>query len=249
MVYPDDARYSRLCGQSVIHPFRNNESIPIIFDTSVDPEFGTGIVKITPAHDATDFAMGRRHGLTMPAILTDGGKIAESYGQFSGMRRFDARLAIVATLTDLELFVDIENHCNVIPICSKSKDVIEPMLKDQWYIRCQEMATDAFDAQQRGDLRLLPEGIHENVWSHWLKDSHDWCISRQLWWGHQIPAYLVVSDHGTESLKNNRILINLNNSKVVTISYPVLISPETCWCASLDQSQPMGDMYLKIEVT
>ena len=193
-VHPDDPRYSHLRNQSKIslwHPFRS-ENIPLIFDDSVDPEFGTGAVKITPAHDKNDFDMAKRHNLKHIQVINEQGMIAEKFGTFSGVQRFLARDQVIESLSELGLFRGTKPHEMVLPICSRSKDVIEYLLRPQWYIKCDDMAKKAVKAVENGDLKIIPENF-EKDWYRWLNNSRDWCISRQLWWGHQIPVYEVSS--------------------------------------------------------
>lgn len=187
-VHPSDTRYTHLISKYVKHPFITTRRIRIIADEMVDASFGTGAVKITPAHDANDFECGRRHALEFITIMDDKGVITSEGGEFAGMKRFDARKAVLKALKERGLFKEVKDTETVLPICSRSKDVIEPLLKSQWYVNCKEMAARACRAVREKRLKIVPD-FHEAVWFRWLEDCHDWCISRQLWWGHRIPAY------------------------------------------------------------
>ncbi|XP_043285479.1 valine--tRNA ligase isoform X2 [Venturia canescens] len=188
-VHPKDSRYSHLVGKYVKHPFCERK-IPIIADDFVEMEFGTGAVKITPAHDPNDYEVGKRHDLPFITIFDDDGNITGNCGKFTGMKRFHARKAVLEELTKLNLFVEIKDNPMVVPICSRSKDVVEPLIKPQWYIKCDDMAANAMDAVNTNELKIIPEQ-YKKTWFHWMEGIRDWCISRQLWWGHRIPAYYV----------------------------------------------------------
>ncbi|XP_070163843.1 valine--tRNA ligase isoform X2 [Polyergus mexicanus] len=188
-VHPNDSRYVRYIGKYVLHPFCDRH-IPIIADEFVDINFGTGAVKITPAHDPNDYEVGKRHNLPFINIFDDDGNIAANCGKFTGMKRFEARVAIIKELKERNLLISIKDNPMVIPICSRSKDVVEPLVKPQWYVKCNEMAAEAKEAVNTGALKIIPEQF-KKTWYIWMDGIRDWCISRQLWWGHRIPAYAV----------------------------------------------------------
>ncbi|HYH93520.1 MAG TPA: valine--tRNA ligase, partial [Candidatus Saccharimonadales bacterium] len=198
-VHPDDARYRRLVGRRVRIPFVERD-VPIIADESVDPAFGTGAVKITPAHDPNDHATGLRHGLPAPTILADDGSIANTGTPYDGLDRFEARRRIVADLESRGDLVASTPHEMIVGRCQRSNDVLEPRLKTQWFIRMAGPAARALEASRSGRLRILPERF-EKTWEHWLTNIRDWNVSRQLWWGHRIPAWYCPDGHVTVSVE------------------------------------------------
>lgn len=189
-VHPNDERYKDLVGKLAVHPFIPGRKIQIIADDEVDKDFGTGAVKITPAHDQNDFAKGKRHNLEFINIFTDDGMINENGGEFAGQKRFDARYGTIEALKQLGLYVKQEDNPMTIPICSRSGDVVEPVIKPQWWMRMKELGQQADDAVTSGQIKIRPDS-EARKFSHWMQNITDWCLSRQLWWGHRCPAYLV----------------------------------------------------------
>jgi valyl-tRNA synthetase len=198
MVHPEDERYAHLIGKQVTLPLCNR-TIPIIADDYVDKAFGTGVVKVTPAHDQNDYAVGQRHKLPIICVLTLDAKInAEAPAVYQGLDRFAARKQIVKELQALELMVEIKKHKLMVPRCARTGQVIEPMLTDQWFVAMSKVSEQdptgksitqkAIDAVQSGQVKFVPENW-VNTYNQWMNNIQDWCISRQLWWGHQIPAW------------------------------------------------------------
>ena len=186
-VNPDDERYTDIIGKKLLLPIVNRE-IPVIADPYVDKEFGTGCVKITPAHDPNDFEVGKRHNLEEINILNDDATINANGGIYEGMDRYEARKAIVDKLDEMGLLVKVVEHVHNVGTHDRCKTTVEPMIKPQWFVKMEEMAKPAIDALQSGRLKFVPESFGK-TYMHWLEGIRDWCISRQLWWGHRIPAY------------------------------------------------------------
>ena len=198
MVHPEDARYTHLIGKMVNLPLCDRQ-IPVIADEYVDKEFGTGVVKVTPAHDQNDYAVGQRHKLPMIVVLTLQATINENApAKYQGMDRFVARKAVVADLEAIGALVEVKKHKLMVPICTRTGQVIEPMLTDQWFVAMSKVgegdatgksiAQKAIDAVASGEVTFVPENW-VNTYNQWMNNIQDWCISRQLWWGHQIPAW------------------------------------------------------------
>ena len=196
-VHPDDPRYRDLVGRTARIPFVERD-VPIIADEMVDREFGTGAVKITPAHDPEDYATGRRHDLAMITVLADDATINELGDGYTGLDRYEARERIVADLEARGDLVATRPHEMLIGRCQRSNDVIEPRLKTQWFVRTGPLAEAALAATRGGQTRIVPARF-ENVWEHWMTNIHDWNVSRQLWWGHRIPAWYCPDGHVTVS--------------------------------------------------
>ncbi len=186
-VNPKDERYTDLVGKNVIIPIVNRE-IPVIADNYVDMEFGTGCVKITPAHDPNDFEVGLRHDLEQINVLTDDGYINKNGGKYEGQERYECRKNLVKDLEDLGVLVKITDHVHNVGTHDRCHCTIEPMIKTQWFLKMSELAKPAIDVLKSGELRFHPDRFSK-IYLHWLENIRDWCISRQLWWGHRIPAY------------------------------------------------------------
>ena len=195
MVHPEDERYAALIGKKAQLPLCDRE-IPVIADAYVDREFGTGVVKVTPAHDANDYAVGLRHGLPMIGVLDLAARINEhAPAVYQGLDRFDARKKVVADLEALGLLVETKKHRLMVPRCARTGQVVEPMLTDQWFMAVNKpgpdgrsIAAKAIEAVESGQVRFVPENW-VNTYNEWMRNIQDWCLSRQLWWGHQIPAW------------------------------------------------------------
>ena len=186
-VSPDDERYARLVGKTLILPLVNRE-IPVITDEYVEKDFGTGCVKITPAHDPNDFEVGKRHGLESIKVMNDDASINEHGGKYCGMSRYDARKAIIADLQALGLLVKIEDHSHNVGQCYRCNTVVEPITSSQWFVKMAPLAKDAIKVVKEEKIQFVPARFSK-TYLNWMENVHDWCISRQLWWGHRIPAF------------------------------------------------------------
>uniref|UniRef100_A0A3Q3WLM2 Valine--tRNA ligase, mitochondrial n=1 Tax=Mola mola TaxID=94237 RepID=A0A3Q3WLM2_MOLML len=197
VVHPDDPRYQAFHGKRCRHPF-TSRLLPIIIDSVVDMELGSGAVKVTPAHDHTDFLLSKRHSLPRLTVIGGDGTMTHLCGQWlEGVKRFDARQLIVDALVEKKLFRGKKSHAMTLPVCSRSGDIIEPLLKKQWFVHCDEMAKKAVQAVEDGQLEIIPH-FYTKTWKNWLSNISDWCISRQLWWGHRIPAYKLELPNSTD---------------------------------------------------
>ena len=192
-VNPNDERYSHLVGKTVMLPLVDRE-IPIVADDYVDMEFGTGVVKMTPAHDPNDFEVGERQNLEVLNIMTDDGKINENGGKYAGMDRFEARKAILEDLEKLGLLVNAKKHDHSVGHCYRCDTVVEPRVSKQWFVKMKPLAEKALEVVRSGEIEIKPKRW-EKVYYNWLENIRDWCISRQIWWGHRIPAYYGPDGH------------------------------------------------------
>ncbi len=186
-VNPNDDRYKDIIGKTLILPLVGRE-IPVVADEYVEMDFGTGVVKITPAHDPNDFEVGKRHDLPIINVMTDDAKITEDYPAYAGMDRYEARKKIVEDLEKGGYLVEVEEHAHNVGTCYRCSTTVEPKVSTQWFVKMQPLAQPAIDAVKNGDTKFVPERF-DKIYYHWLENIKDWCISRQIWWGHQIPAF------------------------------------------------------------
>jgi len=221
-VNPEDERFVHLVGKFAIVPFVNRK-IPIVADSYVDPEYGTGVVKITPAHDPNDFEVGERHNLPRVNIMNDDGTINENGAHYNGLTREDARKKIIAEMTELGLFVRTVDLSNSVGEHDRCGTIIEPLLKLQWFVKMDELAKPALEAFTSGKLRFNRDR-YGKIYKHWLDNIRDWCISRQLWWGHRIPAYYCPQGH-------------------ITVSKQAPAACSTCGDTSLKQDEDVLDTW------
>ena len=193
-VNPNDSRYAHLVGRTLTLPLVGR-AIPIVADAHVDPAFGTGCVKVTPAHDPNDFAIGQRHDLPLITVMAKDGTMNAAAGRFAGLDRFEARQAVVAAMEEEGFLVKVEPYRHSVPFSDRGKVPVEPLLSTQWFVRAEPLAARCRQALEQGEPRFVPDRWAK-VYRDWLTDIRDWCISRQLWWGHRIPAWFVVSETG-----------------------------------------------------
>ena len=208
-VNPEDERYRDRIGQAVRLPIIGRE-LPIIGDEFVDPAFGTGAVKVTPAHDPNDFQMGKRHDLPEVAVIDEDGKITAAGGPYAGLDRFKARAAIVEQLEREGLLEKVADHQHAVGTCQRCSTVVEPLISTQWFVKIAPLAKEAIRVVEEGQVRFLPENWTKTYYD-WMYNIHDWCISRQLWWGHRIPAWycqacgkMIVAEQAPERVRVRR---------------------------------------------
>ena len=206
-VHPNDERYKNIVGKTVKLPLTDRE-IPVVADEYVEMDFGTGVVKITPAHDPNDYEVGLRHNLPVINVMNDDATINAEYGgKYAGMDRYEARKAMVADLEAQGLLVKVAEHVHNVGTCQRCHTVVEPKCSKQWFVKMKELAQPAIDVVKSGELKYVPQRF-ENGYLHWMENIRDWCISRQLWWGHRIPAYYCTNDAcGYEEINANGVSV------------------------------------------
>jgi valyl-tRNA synthetase len=193
-VHPDDQRYAQYVGQTLTIPsVQGDIQIKVVADEAVDPAFGTGVIKVTPGHDHTDFEIGKRHGLPVRTVIGFDGRMTDLAGKYAGMDRFEARQAIVADMQALGLIDRIEPYRHSVGLCYRCKTVVEPLVSKQWWVRTKPLAEVAIKAVRGKKIRIVPPAWTKTYY-HWMENIRDWCISRQLWWGHRIPAWYCEKD-------------------------------------------------------
>ncbi|HEY6264106.1 MAG TPA: valine--tRNA ligase [Candidatus Acidoferrum sp.] len=222
-VHPEDERYKHLVGKRVLLPLMNRE-IPLIADEMADREFGTGAVKITPAHDPNDFEVGRRHHLAEIDVMTDDGHMNANAGSYAGLDRFEARKRVVEDLKAQNLLEKITEHTTAIGICERSKTIVEPRISTQWFCKMKPLAEPAIAAVERGEIRMVPDNRREEYFN-WMRNIRDWTLSRQLWWGHRIPAWYC-KEHGH-----------------ITVAREAPAKCATCGSANLEQDPDVLDTW------
>jgi valyl-tRNA synthetase len=186
-VHPEDDRYKHLIGQTLILPLVGRK-IPVFADEYVDPAFGTGAVKVTPAHDPNDFDMGQRHGLEQIIVLNNDATMANNTGKYAGLDRYECRKQLIADLKEQGYLIKIEDHEHAVGHCSRCHTTVEPLVSKQWFVKMESLAKPAIEAVKSGEIQFVPERFTK-IYTNWLENIRDWCISRQLWWGHRIPAW------------------------------------------------------------
>ncbi|HKM89118.1 MAG TPA: valine--tRNA ligase [Candidatus Acidoferrales bacterium] len=228
-VHPEDERYRHLVGKRVLLPLMNRE-IPVVADSAVDPEFGTGAVKVTPAHDPNDFEIGRRHSLAEIEVMTEDGRMSAAAGKYAGLDRFDARKRVVADLQAQGLVERIVDHTHAVGICQRCKTVVEPRLSIQWFCKMKPLAYPAMQVVREGLIPVVPDN-QRRILLGWLENIRDWCISRQLWWGHRIPVWHCGACGAMTPARDSRIAVVNGRAQAAS-------PPEACEkCGARDLTQ------------
>ncbi len=236
-VHPDDERYRHLIGKKVRLPLMERE-IPVIADAFVDREFGTGAVKVTPAHDPNDFELGKRHNLPEVDIMNDDGTLTAAAGAYEGMERFAARKEVVATLTAQGLLEKIVNHTHSVGVCDRCKTVVEPRVSTQWFCKMKPLAEEAIKVVREGLIPVVPEN-QKTIYLNWMENIRDWCISRQLWWGHRIPIWHCADCKGMTPASDSRV--EIVNGRAQAAAVPKKCS--ACGSANIAQDPDVLDTW------
>ena len=222
-VNPTDKRYKKLVGKTVLLPIMDRE-IPIITDELVDPEFGTGAVKVTPGHDPIDFEIGQKHGLKINLVIGTDGKMSSEAGEFSGQTISAARDSVVKKLEKLGLILRVEDHRHSVGVCERCRSVVEPLVSKQWFLKIASLARPAINAVKNGQIKILPKRF-EKIYFNWMENIRDWCISRQIWWGHRLPLYYCKGIQNSEC--------RMQNGEFVSVETPT----KCLYCASTNIEQ------------
>ncbi|TLN08159.1 valine--tRNA ligase, partial [bacterium] len=220
---PEDERYKALIGKYVVLPVVNRR-IPIVADDFVDPAFGSGAVKVTPAHDPNDFAMGHRHKLEFLRVIGEDGSMTAEAGPYAGMDRYECRERLVAALTVEGILLGVEDHAHAVGGCYRCRTVIEPLISEQWFVKVAPLAKKAVEAVEKGDTKIIPDHWKKTYY-HWMENIRDWCISRQIWWGHRIPAF------------------NCPDCGQMTVSRTDITSCPKCGCETITQEHDVLDTW------
>lgn len=237
-VNPEDKRYKNLVGNTIILPLINRE-IPIIADSAVDMEFGTGAVKVTPAHDFNDAEMAQRHNLSYVCVIDEEGKMTDEAGQYKALDRYEARKKIIDDLTEAGLLDKVEKHKHSVGHCYRCKTVIEPFQTVQWYVKIKPLAEQALMVVEEGRIRFIPDGWVNNYYA-WMRDIKDWCISRQLWWGHRIPVWYCAKCKTTDGREHGDLI-------EIRFYKPFIVNGKEIWSGTYNELRKLGITKHEIE--
>ena len=237
-VNPEDKRYKNLVGNTIILPLINRE-IPIIADNAVDMEFGTGAVKVTPAHDFNDAEMAQRHNLSYVCVIDEEGKMTDEAGQYKALDRYEARKKIIDDLTEAGLLDKVEKHKHSVGHCYRCKTVIEPFQTVQWYVKIKPLAEQALMVVEEGRIRFIPDGWVNNYYA-WMRDIKDWCISRQLWWGHRIPVWYCAKCKTTDGREHGDLI-------EIRFYKPFIVNGKEIWSGTYNELRKLGITKHEIE--